>query len=182
MSKVVLTDLRTDARPTNPGGVGAFPRFRGLTPLGILVTRCEVALAALFLWAAFNKLQPPNGPQLFSDSIHAFKIGMPETFFRLATSVTPWIEVVAGLCLLFGLWSRAAATVLAGLLVVFIGLIASVLIRGLNAECGCFGKLSPFCPEKITSCNIIQNVILLAMALAIALTARHRLVSSAAAA
>lgn len=178
MSKVVLTDMRSDVRPAPGEGVNGFTRFRALSPLGILVTRSEVALAGMFLWAAFNKLRPPNGPQLFSDSIHAFKLGLPEILFRAATSVTPWIEVLSGLCLLLGIWSRAAATVLSSLLLLFIALLASVLARGLPVECGCFGKMSPFCPEKVSTCNIYQNLVLLALGLLIALTPRHRLVSS----
>jgi uncharacterized membrane protein YphA (DoxX/SURF4 family) len=149
-----------------------------LSPLGVLVTRCEVVLGGLFLFAAYNKLWHANDPQLFSASVQAFihNPDFPPVLVRLATGVTPWVEVVAGVLLILGLWSRAAAAVLAGLLVLFIGLIAQAMLRGLELDCGCFGKLSPFCPPKVSACNVYQNVILLAMALVIALTPRHRLV------
>lgn len=154
-------------------------RFSGLTCLGVLVTRCEVALAALFLWAAFNKLRHPNGPELFSDSVKAFKLNLPDFAVRATVGVVPWVEVIAGLLLLLGVWARAAATVLSALLVVFIVLIVQALARNLEVECGCFGKLSPFCPAKVGMCNIVQNGIMLAAGLLIAATPRSRLVRTA---
>ncbi len=135
--------------------------------LSCLSSRCEVILAALFLWAAFNKLRPPNGPVLFSDSIHAFKLGLPDVLIKLSVGVVPWVEVLAATLLFLGIWKRGAAIVLSALLVVFLILIIQALARGLAVECGCFGKLSPFCPPIVGPCNIIQNTILLAMGLVI---------------
>ena len=57
----------------------------------------------------------------------------------------------------------------------FMILIGSALSRGLNVSCGCFGKISPFCPEKIGACNIVQNSIMLAAAVLILLCSRHAL-------
>lgn len=151
----------------------------GLTPLGVLVTRLEVGLAAMFLWAAYNKLRGPNGPQLFSDSVKAFKLHLPEALLRLTTGAVPWVEAVAGVLLLLGIWRRAAAAVFAALLVVFIVLIVQALARGLDVECGCFGKMSPFCPPKVGVCNIVQNGVMLAAALLIVLTPRGKMVRAA---
>lgn len=161
-------------------------RWSNLTPLGVLVTRCEVVLAGLFLYAAYQKLfNGVNAPKLFSSSVQAFKVlpsaqsGFGDIATRLATSVTPWVEVVAGILLLLGVWARAAASVFALLLVAFIVLIGQALIRGLDVECGCFGDLSPFCKAKVGMCNIVQNSIMLAGALIIALTPRTMLARSA---
>jgi uncharacterized membrane protein YphA (DoxX/SURF4 family) len=149
---------------------------QGSAVFGALCVPLRVALGGLFLYAAYNKLFIMNGPQLFSESIKAFKVFDPksqEQLIQMATFVTPWIEIVAGLALVLGFWTRAAAGVLGLLLLGFIGLIASALARGLNVSCGCFGKISPFCPEKIGMCNIVQNSILLAMALLIMMCSRH---------
>lgn len=178
MSKVILTDARSHTRAANPsGGVTAVFRPGGLSFLGVIVTRCEVALAVLFLWAAYNKLFiSASAPQLFSASVEAFKLNLPDPLVRLSTSVVPWVEVVAGVMLLLGIWSRGAALVLSLLLMVFIALIVQALARGLNVECGCFGKLSPFCSGPLGACNIIQNLVMLAAGLIIAATPRDRLV------
>lgn len=131
----------------------------------------RMALGGMFLFAAWNKLQPApsegamNGPQNFVASVQAFKLGLPDWALRLSTSMTPWIEVVAGLALILGIWRRSAAAVIAALLVVFIALVVSVLLRPeISVECGCFGKLSPFCPKRVGWCNIFQNGVMLSIA------------------
>lgn len=146
------------------------------TAVGAAAVVLRVALAGLFLFAAWNKLHPPkeagalSGPQSFVSSIQGFKLGLPETLLRASTSITPWLEVVAGLFLLMGIWVRASAAVIAGLLVMFIILILSVFFRNyfqdanIVVDCGCFGKLSPFCPKKLTWCNVVQNSVMLAAA------------------
>ena len=63
------------------------------------------------------------------------------------------------------------------LLAVFIALIGSVIARELNVECGCFGKLSPFCPKKVGMCNIIQNGVMLAGAVYLTITPKTGLFS-----
>ncbi len=127
----------------------------------------RVALGGVFVFAAFNKLFITNGPALFNKSIHAFKLdeyGMTEGMMTLSTHLVPWVELVAGLALILGFWLRAAATITGAMLVVFIAMYASVLLRDLNVECGCFGKLSPFCPKTVGSCHILQNATMLLMA------------------
>lgn len=179
MSKVVLTDMRTETPTPGSSRAGPLSRVRSLSPLGIVVTRLETALAGLFLFASYFKLfESKNSPAVFSHSIEAFKLGLPDIAVRLATSVTPWVETIAAACLLLGIFSRAAAAVLGSLLIVFIVLIGSVLVRGLNTSCGCFGKMSPFCPDKVSMCNIWQNLILLGMVVLIVAVPRSRLVSS----
>lgn len=128
----------------------------------LLVLR--MALGGMFIFAASIKL---SGPLDFSDSIKAFKI-LPDHLAQLATFAVPWIEMVCALALVLGLWSRAAAAVISGLLLVFIAGIASVMWRGLNVHCGCFGKLQPFCTGPLGACNIIQNAILCLAAMSVA--------------
>jgi len=141
-------------------------------PAGVLVSRCETLLGAIFLWASVNKLRPPNGPDLFAESIHAFKIDLPDVLTKLGIGVIPWVELISSVALLLGICTRGAALVLSALLVLFIALISQALLRHLNVECGCFGKLSPFCPPVVGPCNLVQNGILLAMGLCIILARR----------
>lgn len=159
-------------------------RWSNLTPMGVLITRLEVALAGLFLFAAYHKIGEQNSPTVFANSVKAFKVfdtsaASGELGVRLATSVTPWVEAVAAALLLLGIWARAAASVLALMLVVFIALIYRAIVNELDLKCGCFGEMSPFCSEKVGWCNIIQNTIMLAAALLIALTPRSMLARTA---
>ena len=165
---------------STPSTSSFITRWANLSPIGVVVTRCEVLLAALFLIAAKEKLGEVNSPQIFSNSVKAFKVGIGgDLGVKLATSVTPWVEVTASLLLLLGIWSRAAASVLSLMLVMFIVLIVRAIVNGYDLECGCFGKLSPFCPAKVSWCNVVQNSIMLAAALIVAATPRSMLARSA---
>lgn len=168
--------------PTSP----TCSRGPRISPLGVLITHGRALLAGLFLLAAYNKLAGTNGPQLFSGSVQAFfklkdaapgapSNAAPDWFVRLSTGVVPWTEVIAATLLLCGVWTRAAASVLALLLLAFIVLIVQAIARDLDLHCGCFGKLSPFCPDRVGPCNIVQNAIMLAIALIIIVTPPHKL-------
>jgi hypothetical protein len=60
---------------------------------------------------------------------------------NLVAILLPWVEAVAGLFVLAGIWLREAALVITSMTVLFLGVITSALARGLNIECGCFGTV-----------------------------------------
>ncbi|MBX3363575.1 MAG: DoxX family membrane protein [Phycisphaeraceae bacterium] len=128
----------------------------------ILAMVCRWVLGGLLLFAAWHKLQDP---QSFAESIRAFKF-LPDHLIIVSAFAFPWLEVVAGVCLVLGWWGRAAA-VLAGLLLAgFTVAIARVLILGIPVgECGCFGKLKIVCEPAPSICHIIRNVLMMLMAL-----------------
>lgn len=123
----------------------------------------RLVIGGLFVFAAAAKL---SNPQLFADAVMAFKI-LPENLARLATFIVPWTELLAGAALLLGVWTRSAALLISLLLVAFIGGLVSVLARGLDAECSCFGKFEFPCPSKVGACQIIRNFVMLAMSVTI---------------
>lgn len=130
---------------------------------------CRFAVAALFLFAAYQKLfAPDSGPQKFALAISSFKI-LPDHLVLLATGTIPWLEVICGILLVCGLWTRAAATVLALLLIGFTGAVISVLVRGLPVSCGCFGNLTLLCSKDVmTGCKVAENALILLPTLLVA--------------
>ena len=136
-----------------------------------ILTLLRLALGGLYVFAGVIKLQ---GPLDFSTSVMAFKI-LPDHLAQLATFAIPWTEVICGVALLAGWWARASALVLAVLTGIFIAGIASVLERGLSVNCGCFGKLSPFCKGPLGSCNLVQNAIILIAAFVVCIGGPGRL-------
>ena len=141
---------------------------------------CRVVIGGLFVFAALAKLLPVDtytlmgttvktvGPQQFYFSIRAFDI-LPDHLARLGTFAIPWTEGLAGLFLIFGLWSRAAAWLLSLALAAFIAAIISALQRHLSVSCGCFGSFKLFCGDTLGVCNIVQDGVMLVLALAPAL-------------
>ena len=92
--------------------------------------------AAVFLIAGAHKLLDPAA---FAEDIANYQ-AFPHWSWNLAATIVPVTEVLCALALLVDVKRRAAVIVLGSLTVAFIGLIASVIVRGINLECGCFGE------------------------------------------
>jgi hypothetical protein len=50
----------------------------------------------------------------------------------------PWLELLCGLALVFGIWKETARTIIGAMLLVFILAISINLARGNAIDCGCF--------------------------------------------
>ena len=57
---------------------------------------------------------------------------------NLIAIVLPFLELFAGLALIFGVYWKAAGVLICGMLLVFIVAISFNLIRGYEFDCGCF--------------------------------------------
>ncbi|MBX3357834.1 MAG: DoxX family membrane protein [Phycisphaeraceae bacterium] len=146
-----------------------------------LVVPIRLAMGVIFALAAYTKLRPAppgamlSGPQDFSNAIKAFQTGLPDSLIQLSVFAVPWTEALCAVLLILGLWTRAAGAVASAMLILFTGLVISALSRGLNISCGCFGEHGLICSGPIGPCKIAENGLLIAAALAIALTPRPRL-------
>ena len=101
-------------------------------PLFILCLR--VALGLVFVVASIDKIHNPDG---FAEAIANYRL-LPYEFIHGIAIVLPWIEVVTGILLLLGIWTRANALITSLMLLVFIFAIAQALWRALDISCGCF--------------------------------------------
>lgn len=123
----------------------------------------RLILGGLMLLAASMKLQDP---QSFAFAIKGFKIIPEDTgepLIVMLALVTPWTELLAGLGLILGLWTRACSLVVGGLLVSFIAGLLSVILRDMAASCSCFGDLNLVCGSDVGWCQVARNVVLLGM-------------------
>lgn len=136
---------------------------RQSTGLRLLLLILRLALGGLFLFAAYNKWQDP---QKFIFAVKGFKI-LPDHLAVLATYAVPWTEAIASVFLILGIWSRASAATIALMLLGFIAGILSVIQRGIDVKCTCFGGFELLCTGSVGWCNIGQNIVLLAVALLI---------------
>jgi uncharacterized membrane protein YphA (DoxX/SURF4 family) len=97
---------------------------------------CRLGLGGLFLYAGLIKAGDVSG---FARDIAAYQL-LPYTLNYLVAGTLPYVEILAGLLLVLRRNVRSAALLLALLTVVFLGAIVSVLARGLEIDCGCFGS------------------------------------------
>jgi uncharacterized membrane protein YphA (DoxX/SURF4 family) len=101
-----------------------------------LVLSLRMALAAIFLYAAYSKLSNPW--LLFAMSVDAYHL-LPEWAVLALARTLPWCELALGLLLLTGLLLRQAALAATSLLIVFFGVMLRSYVKGLGIDCACFG-------------------------------------------
>ena len=97
----------------------------------------RLLVGGMFVFAGALKIADPAG---FAVAVGNYRL-VPHELTNLVAVLVPWVEVVAGVLVLAGIWLRAAALVITSLTVMFAVVIVSALARGLNIECGCFGTM-----------------------------------------
>lgn len=114
---------------------------------------CRIVIGFIFLYAGMEKISDPSG---FASSINNYKL-LPFPLINIAALILPWIEVTAGILLIFGIRVKENAFIISGLLGIFTIAIIISLLRGLNIDCGCFGTLSG---TKIGIQKLIENILM----------------------
>jgi uncharacterized membrane protein YphA (DoxX/SURF4 family) len=120
----------------------------------------RLLLGGLFVFGGWTKLNFQGDPTQFAFAIKGFKFMLPDHIVINIAFMVPWAELLAGLCLIFGFFTRGAGLVIAAMMLGFILGIASVIWRGLETHCGCFGSLNLFCNGPLGWCHVIRNLVL----------------------
>jgi hypothetical protein len=95
---------------------------------------CRLSLAGVFLYAGFLK---GRDPVAFAGQVAAYQI-LPYAFNYLVAAMLPYVELLCGALLLLNRRVRPALLVLFGLNSVFMLALFSLVLRGLDIDCGCF--------------------------------------------
>lgn len=111
-------------------------------------------LGFIFIFAAVTKIADPEA---FSQSIYNYKL-LPLSLVNIFAILFPWIEIVAGILLIFGVSVKENSAIISGLLLIFIIAITISLFRGLDIDCGCFGTVDG---AKVGILKILENIGLL---------------------
>jgi uncharacterized membrane protein YphA (DoxX/SURF4 family) len=128
-----------------------------------LVSLLRIGLGVVFIAASLDKIQ---NPQYFADNIANYRV-MPYQLINPIAVTLPWVEFVTGSLLVMGIWIRANALILSGMLVLFSLAILQALLRNLDISCGCFSTD----PEahKMTRWTLYWNLIWLWWGISVAL-------------
>jgi uncharacterized membrane protein YphA (DoxX/SURF4 family) len=102
----------------------------------ILALAARLYLAAIFLFACWHKILEPAA---FALDIATYQI-LPLGLVNPLAIVLPWVELAAGLMLLLGFRTRAAALLVAGMMAIFTVAIAIAVAKGLDMSCGYFAS------------------------------------------
>jgi uncharacterized membrane protein YphA (DoxX/SURF4 family) len=91
-------------------------------------------LGGVFIYASLDKILHPLA---FAKSINNYQI-LPDRLINLTAIILPWLELILGSLLLFGIWLPGAVTLINLLLTAFFAALLFNIARGLNIDCGCF--------------------------------------------
>lgn len=123
---------------------------------GVIYHLCRLALGGVFVFAGVVKSQDVAA---FAGEIANYKI-LPYALNYLVAATLPYVEALAGVFLIANRKVRPAALLVALLNVVFMIALASVLVRGLDIDCGCFRAGSTTTPAAA----MLRDAVLLVLA------------------
>ncbi|HTZ53691.1 MAG TPA: MauE/DoxX family redox-associated membrane protein [Candidatus Acidoferrum sp.] len=92
-------------------------------------------LGALLLWTGAAKVGHPDA---LAAAIAGFRL-LPGPLVAPLAVILPYFELLLGLYLVAGLFTRVAGWVASVQFVLYAAAIASAVLRGIPANCGCFG-------------------------------------------
>ncbi len=98
----------------------------------ILVMR--LLLGGIFVWASLYKILDPAA---FAGVIANYQL-LPDALVHGFAVTLPWLELLLGCFLIFGVWLPGAVVLINILLLVFLGALLFNVARGLDIHCGCF--------------------------------------------
>ena len=131
----------------------------------ILTWASRVVLAGVFLYGGYTKLQ---AELQFASAIAGYRL-LPDKLILPVATYLPWLEIILGLLLLTGWYSRVVAGFAGALLAFFIIIMAITYFRGIEADCGCFGV-----GERISPLTIARDSLFLIPAIFLVLEPRFR--------
>jgi uncharacterized membrane protein YphA (DoxX/SURF4 family) len=126
-------------------------------------------LGLTFIYASYHKIISPAD---FAKIVYGYGL-FPEIFINLIAIVIPFLELIAGLALIIGVYPRSAAMIINALLLAFITVLAINLIRGHEFDCGCFsaGQSAYTSSSEVT---LVRDVIYFILSIQVVLFEGHR--------
>jgi uncharacterized membrane protein YphA (DoxX/SURF4 family) len=126
----------------------------------------RLALAAVFLWAAYTKLRDPW--MVFAMEIDAMQV-LPGGMVEPVARTMPWFELLLGVLLVIGIQMRYVGVAATALLVGFFGMLVFLYLKGFQGDCGCFGP-----GERLGPKTLARDAVLVALSVWVTLEAFRR--------
>lgn len=94
----------------------------------------RLVVGITFIWASVYKIIEPGD---FAKSIWFYHM-VPGVAINILAIILPWLELICGVCLIFGVFYRGSVVWINVMMIVFIIALTSAVMRGLDIDCGCF--------------------------------------------
>jgi uncharacterized membrane protein YphA (DoxX/SURF4 family) len=119
------------------------------------------SLAITFIYACIHKISVPYD---FALQVATYQL-LPLSIINLQAVILPWVELVTGVLLIVGLFTRPAALITCGMNIMFIVAIALALSADLQLQCGCFAAADV--GDQMDSSLIVRDAIFLVIGAAV---------------
>lgn len=127
-----------------------------------LLLALRIIIGGIFIYASLDKLM---NQEEFSKAIYNYKF-LPPAFINIFAIVIPYIELIAGLFLVLGIYKRGSSFLIAFLLIIFIIALTQAYAKGLDINCACFSLESSGQKSDILI-RIVEDIVLLIITLII---------------
>ncbi|MBN1213727.1 MAG: DoxX family membrane protein [candidate division Zixibacteria bacterium] len=108
--------------------------MRRLIDNDFLTMISRLFIGVVLIYASFYKVIDPGS---FARSIWFYHM-VPGDLINLMALILPWLELLCGLALIFGVCYRGAVVWANVMTIIFIIALYSTIYRGLSVDCGCF--------------------------------------------
>lgn len=135
-----------------------FADWVGYRWLGLVV---RLYLGWLFIAASLHKIIEPS---VFALDVATYQF-LPYYLVNLFAIVVPWVELLIGAQLLLGVRVRAAALLVALLMLSFIIALLWALYLGLDMSCGCFASQAASADDAISWATMLRDLAWLGLSL-----------------
>jgi uncharacterized membrane protein YphA (DoxX/SURF4 family) len=132
-----------------------------LSQRSVIALLCRVILGVILVYASIDKIVHPAE---FAKAIGNYNV-LPFGLENLLGIVLPILELLVGICLVFGIMLDGSAIITAGMMTVFIIALSQAMIRGIDINCGCFKVTVENGGHQVGIRRIIEDFLFLGMSL-----------------
>lgn len=125
-----------------------------------LLLIARLYLGWVFLVACWHKIAHPEA---FALDVATYQL-LPRFLVHAFAIYVPWLELLVGVCVVVGCRVRAAALLMAMLMLSFIVALMWALHLGLDMSCGCFASQAAAGEDSISWRTLVRDLSWLALA------------------
>ncbi len=129
----------------------------------------RILLGLIFIIASLEKIERPWD---FGRAVYVYEmlVGPLAYFISPLAIIMPPLELITGVLLVINRWVRPAALIILAMNIVFVVAIGSVIVRGMDIDCGCgldVGIIALIAGTQADAGALVRDFVIIAMNLVV---------------